>query len=135
MKNVETKDHISMHQDHIIWLSDVKMWYRDIMVWKEELLNLEGSIKVIEDAFRNHMDGIKAHGEKVHSHSQFLEKHELDLKFLPEGSTLDSEIGKGHNVEMQQHLALRDTHERLKKYHHQILALIRGLLHALEKEI
>jgi len=134
---METKslDHLNMHHDHRVWNSDIKMWYRDIMMWHEELTTLEDSLKMIGDAFKNHLEGVEAHRESIDEHKNLMDKHELDIKLLKEGSVVDEVLAEEHLGELNLHEKLAETHERVKKYHHSVTALTRGLLHALEKAI
>ena len=127
--------HQEMHKDHIRWESDLSMWTHDLKMWENEIRNLDEIVKYFEEAIKQHKVALVDHMRVLASHKARLERHEIDLGILDEGSGIDSELAEEHVAEDTRHQQQTAAHERLKRYHHSLIALANGLRAALESPI
>lgn len=125
-------NHLKIHQDHLKWKSDLEMWSLDLKMWEDEIKTLKDSLSFIEEAVKNHEDSLMDHIKSLMDHHEKLDHHEKDITFLIEGSTLDTKLVEYHDLEDIQHEINRNAHERLKRYHHTVVALTNGLKKAFE---
>jgi hypothetical protein len=72
------------------------------------------------------------HLKMLIDHSNRLNQHERDIKFVVEGTSLDTKLSDMHHDEATHHEIYRDAHERLKRYHHEVMTITRGLKKTLE---
>lgn len=124
-------DHLQAHQDHRSWDSDIKMWSHDIKMWEQEVEALGDAVNFINKAIQNHEEALESHYQALVQHHDRLIKHEVDIKYVREGSLLDDQMLETHKDEGAEHEIQRLAHERLKRYHHTIMALTKTLKEAL----
>ena len=127
--------HQEMHKDHIRWESDLAMWTHDLKMWETEIKNLDEIVEYFEEAIKQHKLAIIDHMRVLASHKSRLERHEIDLGILQEGSALDAELAEEHASEDARHNQQMAAHEPLKRSHHSVIALANGLRAALESPI
>lgn len=127
--------HLRMHRDHSAWNSDIKMWEQDLKTWDLEFIALKEAMKSINQAIDNHEGALKSHGDSIKEHRGAVQKHETGLKHARENASFDAVTGKEHEKERRRHDHTQDAHERLKRYHHSIIILTKGLKQALENAI
>ena len=132
---MQTLSKSSMHSDHRAWNSDIEMWSQDVRMWYQELEALRNAMEYIQNAFENHELGIDAHIRSINQHQDLLNKHELDLSLIKESDGFYEELEAVHKREAVKQNAQRAAHERLKRYHHQILVLVKGLKEALQTAV
>lgn len=125
-------DHLKIHQDHRLWDSDLQMWSIDLKMWDEEAEALNRAQSYINEAITKHEEALMDHLKSLMDHRDRLNQHEKDITILVEGSPLDSKLLAEHVKEGKRHEIYRHAHERLKRYHHTIMALTKGLKKALE---
>ena len=127
--------HQNMHREHILWESDLAMWTHDLKMWESELANLEEIMEFFEEAVKQHKLALIDHMRVLASHKSRLERHEIDLGLVREGSPLDVELSEEHTTEQARHTQQFNAHERLKRYHHSLIALSNSLRQALDSPI
>ncbi|MCG8322646.1 MAG: hypothetical protein MI921_24310 [Cytophagales bacterium] len=132
MRENKSITQLSMHQDHTVWESEIRMWQEDLKFWKKELNQLKEDLIVIASAAEKHLEATDHHEKSIAEHHSFLQKHETDLSILLENTGLDRELAARHLNEQQKHNLQKDAHERIKKYHHTIVALCKALRKAIE---
>jgi predicted nucleic acid-binding Zn-ribbon protein len=125
-------DHLQMHQEHRTWDSDLQMWSHDLKMWEEEIEALNSALQFINDAIKSHQEALMDHLKALVDHRDRINKHEVDIKYVRESSKLDGELLDMHKDETIQHEIQHRAHERIKKYHHTIMALTKGLKKSLE---
>lgn len=125
-------NHLKTHQDHGRWESDLEMWSLDLKMWEEEAVALNDALSFITEAVKKHEESLMDHLKTLMDHRDKLNQHEKDITYLIEGTPLDDKLMESHNLEDKQHEIYRNAHERLKRYHHTLIALTKGLKKALE---
>ncbi|WP_350101366.1 hypothetical protein [Fulvivirga sp.] len=125
-------NHLKIHQDHCRWESDLEMWSLDLKMWEEESEALNDTLSFITEAIKNHEESLMDHLKTLIDHRNKLNQHEKDITFLIEGTPLDDKLRESHTNEDKYHEIYRNAHERLKRYHHTLIALTKGLKKALE---
>lgn len=132
---MKTYDHLKAHQDHRLWDSDIQMWSHDLKIWEQEIEALTGALDFINKAVKSHEEALADHYKALDSHHTRLSKHEVNIKYVKEGTHLDNEMFEDHKDEAARHELQRKAHERLKHYHHTIMALTKALKKALESDM
>ena len=125
-------DHLKIHQDHRLWESDLQMWSVDLRMWDEEAEALNSTLSYINQAIVKHEEALMDHLKSLIDHRDRLNQHEKDITILVEGTPLDTSLLGAHTSEGKHHEIYRHAHERLKRHHHTIMALTKGLKKALE---
>lgn len=129
---MKTHDHFQIHHEHRLWDSDLQMWSTDLKMWDEEIEALNSALDFIQEAVKKHEEALMDHLKSMMNHLDRLNQHEKDISILVEGTTLDDQLQDAHAYEAKQHEIHRHAHERLKRYHHTVMALTKGLKKALE---
>lgn len=129
---MKKQDHLQIHQEHRSWDSDLEMWSLDLKMWDEEVEALDNALAFINEAVQKHEESLMDHLKSLVDHRERLNKHELDISVLIEGTSLDAKLLESHTTEAKHHEIYRHAHERLKRYHHTMMALTKGLKKALE---
>ena len=124
--------HLKIHKEHTNWVSDLQMWSLDLKMWEEEMDALKKTLQFINDAVKYHEEGLMDHLKMLIDHRNRLNQHERDIKFVVEGTGLDTKLSDLHKDEAYHHERYMEAHERLKKYHHKLMAMTRGLKKAIE---
>jgi hypothetical protein len=125
-----------MHADHRAWLSHLSLWQDDLDAWRKEL--------------RRATDDLRQAERVLEAHARALDQHTLDLT-REEGEILAHErtlarpglpgrqdFGRrtaAHVTEADHHIQLQDAHERLKAYHHIVMARVAQLARALAEPV
>ncbi|WP_442510282.1 hypothetical protein SH528x_001894 [Novipirellula sp. SH528] len=124
------------HADHRHWKSDVECWSEDIQNWRMEhcaaIVQLQEAVKRINE----HGKALDEHANAVASLETSLKAHEKNLAAsLQNGSdaALDDRMNDQHAKQTELHLCQQNAHERMKKHHHQAIAKVAMLKHALEE--
>lgn len=129
---MEQLDHLQIHHEHKLWDSDLQMWSLDLKMWNEESQALNHALAFINEAVKKHEEALAFHLKSLMEHQDKLHNHEKDITILVEGTPLDTKLQEEHADEAKRHEVYRDAHERLKRYHHMLMALTKGLKKALE---
>lgn len=132
---METTNHLSMHQDHKVWRTENALWVDDLRMWDKEIDELTKQMEHIKQAVDNHVDAYHKHQEQILTQGNRLDQHEQEMAFLEEGSQTDNALIPDHSKENELHDKLRQAHERVKKYHHQVVVVVKGLTKALDQAL
>jgi hypothetical protein len=131
--------HAQMHQDHHHWLNDSAMWRDDIEIWKEESQTALADLAHLEAALRQLIKSIQDRERRVNQHAQKIKTHEQSLSEFERSGQGDSlqllTLAKAHQEEAGHHLQQCQSHERLKKDHHTIMAHWNVLLRELTRPL
>ena len=132
---MEATTHLSMHQEHRSWRQDNAFWVDDLKIWDKEIADLEKKLAYMQKAVQNHTQAYHKHRDLILEQGDRLDVHEKEMSLLVEGSSTDLAISPAHLDEGHRHEQLRSAHERLKKYHHQIIVVAKGLVKALDEAL
>lgn len=130
--HIYRSDHFHMYQDHKLWKSESNMWLHDIANWDKESEHAVSELKQIIEDLHNHMSAYENHRKAIMEEIELLGKHEKDLVELEEGSETDIKLANYHYRIGEKHKNFQQAHERIKKYHHKMMALISSLKKAIE---
>lgn len=127
--------HIQMHVDHTHWFSEGEFWRGDIRVWNTEIDQALRDVERLTAALRAQSEALHAHFEAIGKHEQEIRSHERSLAGYEKGGTGEELIAlaKAHDKERELQAATRQAHERIKKFHHGLLAQWNLLLKAISK--
>jgi hypothetical protein len=131
----EVLSHLDMHADHRRWLGDHDMWRDDVSVWQKELEQafdqvegLKGTLRAHREAMLDHLNGVATEGQTHKEHEQAL----ADFEQGGQGNGL-LPMAKAHNKHASTHVKQQHAHERLKWYHHTLMAHLSSLLKAIRE--
>jgi hypothetical protein len=130
--------HLEMHEEHRYWLSEHALWRDDVSIWEEEARKAVEDLKKVEAALRDHEEALRSHAETLGREEARLRKHEHELAEFEKGTGGTNDLiamARGHQGEGDRHGELRQAHERIKRYHHTIIAQCALLLKALGKAV
>jgi hypothetical protein len=122
-----------LHADHRLWLSDLSLWQDDLREWRDELGRALDDLREAEAALRAHAQGLDQHGVAMDQEAEGIRQHEC-------GIALTERAGAGltagpHEAQAARHPQRRDAHERLKRYHHTLIARVSLLLKAIREPV
>lgn len=127
--------HLQMHGDHKHWLSESALWQDEITVWHDEVQRALGEVNHLAKALRDHAAALNDHGKGIAGHDDTVRSHEGALagweKGAPGGELVS--LATAHDKEAEQRAALRQVHQRVRKFHHTLLAQWNLLLAAVTK--
>lgn len=134
---MSNKLHIQMHGDHQHWLSESDFWREDTAQWRTEIEQSLRDVERLNEALRAHAAALHAHLEMICSHAQKIRAHEHALAGFEQGDGGDELIGfaKDHEKERAEQVATRQVHERLKKFHHGLIAQLNLLIKSVSKAV
>ncbi|HVX63053.1 MAG TPA: hypothetical protein VHC19_20695 [Pirellulales bacterium] len=135
MSNVQT--HNEMHSDHRLWDSEATLWEDDIQIWEGELNAALAEMKQLEEVLAEHRKGLESHAEAIRAARADRATHEHALAKYEHGETGEDLVvlAQKHEAEAEHRAELRQTHERVKRHHHTVMAHWRLLFKALSKEM
>lgn len=115
-----------MHADHRRWESALSQWNDDLAEWDKELVQASQALRDAGAALDAHAAGVDAHARLMRREGQEVEDHEHLLACVARHQADHDRIGQcgGHDAEGCRFARLRDAHERLKKYHHALMAKV-----------
>jgi septal ring factor EnvC (AmiA/AmiB activator) len=113
-----------MHSEHKQWESDIAMWKDDARMWQKELKQVQSELKELKERLSDHRKGLAEHVKALRKHARTSGGHEHALAEYETGGEGEDLIAlaKSHGQEIDRHALVRDAHERIKKYHHTVLA-------------
>lgn len=124
--------HDAMHAEHRHWEIETDFWRDEVATWEHELTkaiadlaNLETALKKQEEKIRTHAAAIRLADLDVSAHEHAL------VEFEKGGQGVDLiPLAAKHKTEATRHSDLRQTHERIKRRHHELMSLWQTLLRA-----
>jgi hypothetical protein len=126
--------HESMHRDHKAWESEFNAWRDDIRMWQEEYAQTRKKYQELETIWQKHEEALRQHASIMRLDELKCGSHEHAIAEFEQGASgadLPRRVAL-HQGEAKHHEQLRATHEKLKRYHHELIARWRMLIHTLE---
>ena len=120
-----------LHADHRVWLADLSLWQDDMAEWRAELGKALENLREAESALRAHAQGLDEHQVELDREEEAIRQHECGIA-LAGRAGLDA---TPHDSQAARHPQRRAAHERLKKYHHTVLARVSLLLKAIAQPV
>jgi hypothetical protein len=122
----------TMHSDHRRWQAALSQWKDDLAEWDRELVQAGEALREVGAALDSHAAGLDAHARLLRREDQEVDDHEHLMACLARHQADHDPISQhgGHDAEACRFARLHDAHERLKKYHHTLMARISVLARA-----
>ncbi|HVK11432.1 MAG TPA: hypothetical protein VM597_21865 [Gemmataceae bacterium] len=117
-----------LHADHRAWLADLSLWQDDVREWRAELGRALDDLRAAEGLLRAHAQGIDEHAVELDAEEEAVRQHECGIVLVERAGGLEA---GPHDDQAARHPRRREAHERLKKYHHTVLARVSLLLKAI----
>jgi septal ring factor EnvC (AmiA/AmiB activator) len=113
-----------MHGEHKQWEADIAMWRDDVRMWQKELKQVRSELKELKDRLSEHRKALAAHLRGLRKQTRTLGGHEHALAEYETGGVGEDlvALAKAHGQEIDRHTLQREAHERIKKYHHVVIA-------------
>ena len=121
-----------MHADHRQWAEALSQWKDDLAIWHRELIRAGEELRQAGAALDAHAAGLDAHARLLNREDAEVEDHEHLIACVERGQAGHDRIGEagGHEAEAARFRRLQDAHERLKRYHHELMAKVSVLARA-----
>jgi cysteinyl-tRNA synthetase len=134
---VTSSIHTDLHHDHIIWKAEVSQWRDDIDLWENELDKAEAQLKDLEKALKAHREALSAHASAIREREKATDLHERAIAAYEAGETGEElpAMAIGHQQELEKQAQQRSSHDRIRRYHHALIATWSLLLKALRHEM
>ncbi len=122
--------HQKLHQQHNQWQSDYDAWLADKQEWTKELQHAMSELTQVEGALRDAGDALESHASTIWENQQRLTAHELVISQESKAGedTTDSDWESIHDRHAREHEQISDAHERIKHYHHSVVAEVAKLI-------
>jgi hypothetical protein len=114
-----------LHADHRAWLADLSLWQDEVAEWRAELGRALDDLRRAEEALRAHAQGIDRHQVELVQEEEAIRQHECGIAIVERAGGLEA---GPHETQATRHPVRRQAHERLKRYHHTVLARVSLLL-------
>lgn len=125
--------HAVLLADRRHWLNDLTRWQHDLSTWRQELASAIAELRRAEVALEDHRRALESYGDELQGEKDILVEFEVAVGDFESGESVPGAVtpAEMHEVRAGRHPHLWDAHERLKKYHHSVVAKITMLLKAL----
>jgi hypothetical protein len=114
---------LQVQGDHRQRKTDLALWRCDVGFWRQEARKALADLRRLEAALREHERALEAHAEGLSTHEELLNAH---ADFLPESGGCDDLDGwiahASHQHQASKHVRERESHERIKRRHHTLMA-------------
>lgn len=122
--------HEKIHEQHQRWRADLEAWQSDVTAWKQEFEAALADLREIEGMLKDSLDGLGVHGDAVWEALQRVQAHEqvIDEESRLGENRTDREWRTTHEALSSQHVRVADTHERIKRHHHDVVAEVARML-------
>lgn len=113
-----------MHEQHLVWRQERAAWLDDIEIWRTQEARALAELARLEAAIREHGAALLEHGRGVRALAAEEGGHERELHELQEAGLGDQYDPQSHLHQewARKHEQARAAHERIKGYHHDLLA-------------
>jgi hypothetical protein len=130
-------NHSEMHSDHRQWASEDALWEDDVHLWQGELDQAAAEIKRLEATFAAERKALESHAQAIRDYREHAERHEHSLSEYERGESGEDLVvlAQKHAKEAEKQRHRRETHERVKRRHHTLMAQWRLLCKAMCKEM
>ena len=118
----------SIHQDHRNWQSEHSMWRLDMESWNKQIAIGISELEELQQMLAHQQIVLKEHELKIKEQEQAMFSHEHELANC-EKQGLDCGDGftEKHFDISKRIDGTRSDHERIKTYHHNLMAKLNGL--------
>jgi hypothetical protein len=122
----------TMHADHRLWAESLSQWKDDLAIWHRELTEAGEALRQAGAALDAHAAGLDSHARLLHREDEAVENHEHLIACVARHQADHDRIAQagGHDAEAARFRRLLDAHERVKKYHHTLMAKVSVLARA-----
>ncbi|MBO0696978.1 MAG: hypothetical protein J2P46_01160 [Zavarzinella sp.] len=128
-----THDFHTLHRD---WEADVSLWRDELDNWLKELSRASGDLRRAERALEAHAQALDRHTLDLLTEEREVRRHKRAMGQAAGGGRAEPVLPPGdHTAEAERYRNMRDVHERLKEYHHAILARLSVLLRAIAEPV
>jgi len=125
-----------LHSEHRDWESDASLWKDELETWLKELSRASGDLRRAERALEAHAQVPDRHTLDLLPEERDVRRHERAMAQVAGGGRAQPVLPPGdHTAAAERHRKMRDAHERLKKYHHTVLARVAVLLKAIAEPV
>lgn len=116
--------------EHRYWKQEHDAWRTDIALWQEEYDAMQAALKQFELAVQRHGESLQDHGAAIRNHEAELDLQERAIaehEFAGERPAL--EVAEVDRLQQDRvaHFERRQTHERMKREHHRLVAQLEML--------
>lgn len=127
--------HATMHHEHQAWEAENSLWRDDIRAWQHELAQVLASLKDVEGLLNSHGEALRTHAAAIRLWEMESATHEHALVDFEKGASGEEllPMAKKHQTETTKQTQHRDAHERIKHYHHALIARANQLIKALQQ--
>jgi hypothetical protein len=122
----------AMHADHRTWAMALSQWQDDLALWHRELIQAGEELRQAGAVLDAHAGGLDSHARLLRREAEEVEDHEHLMACVARHQADHDRVAQtgGHDAEAARYARLREAHERLKRYHHQLLAKVSVLAKA-----
>mgnify|MGYP001034689609 CR=1 FL=1 len=103
---------------HSTWRVDIERWRREHESALAQLAKLQEIIRLHGDALNSHAEAVERHHQSLQDNARAMSEYQSQGG----GEGVQQRMASHHNELAEQHEAQRDAHERIKKYHHTVMA-------------
>jgi hypothetical protein len=130
-------DHAEMHRDHCQMRSEDDLWRLEIAAWQHELETAAKELSKLKAAPKEHEKALQTHAAAIRAYEGDAGEHEHALAAFERGGSGGEliDMAKAHSEEISQHERRRQTHERIKRHHHCLMAHWKLLVKAMGREL
>jgi hypothetical protein len=119
--------HDKMHKEHRLWETEISQWRDDIAIWQKELADTEKDLARLKQAFEGRAETLRLHAATLRMLEQDSDAHEHALASFEQGDERGQgealvKFAKKHVNESQSQEKSRESHETLKRHHHETMA-------------
>ena len=127
----------AMHADHRVWAMSLSQWQDDLALWHQELIRAGEELRKAGAILDAHASGLDAHARLLRRETEEVEDHEHLMACVARHQADHDRVAQagGHDAEATRYTRLRDAHERLKRYHHQLMAKVSVLAKAVAEPV
>ncbi len=124
----------TMHEDHRNWQSEHSMWKQDLASWNKQIDLGLSKLDELAQLMRHQQQVLAEHDDTIDKQEESLQSHEHKLVGCEKlGIEYQQSLTEKH-FEMQKQIdRARVVHERIKKYHHELMARLVQLGKAMDK--
>ena len=113
---------------HSTWRVDVERWQREHESALSQLAKLQEIIRLHGEALESHAQAIERHQQGLRDHGRAMSEYQSQGVDEP----LQEKMASKHRKLAGQHKAQGDAHERIKEYHHTVMAHLTMLRTAID---
>lgn len=120
-----------LHRQHRQWQDDHVAWRVDIDAWRGELRAAQAALEEVQNTLRGSLEALEVHADTVWESEQRARAHELTLcqeAMTGKPRKTDKQWAAVHSKQAARHERLTDTHARVRRHQHAVVAEVMKLL-------